>query len=589
MNHLKRDIADYLRFHLLAVSAGQSIEVIRGMSAWLGDPQSTDQHGQAQWSGIAGEFQEGRRQVQAMLAAADQRISQLRADARQEHATYIKLAADTTPPPVRLTGDVSAWSEEVLLEFGGSARLFPQLGDERLRSELLLKLFRRAQLQLSSQELEQPEPVDPLLERLGALTPQERQRIFGEWIRSAMPWVNARFSAEFTPAADQFKCFIGVGDVGAWRKMEAELRAAVPTGYFHGDLVSIVNTGFTGRAVCYIELSGYPMTVLRGLPTWRASYQIENPKIPTHLHFDATRFRHPISPSMDELNRLADDYEWYLQAIALGVIRRKADLGDREASFQPRGQYLFEVEPGSGEWLQIGNEYAIRSNGLPSYYREQVIAAVQARLAGMGPHQLALLAALMRHYQLRVYEPRLEVDETGAQLPSPSLPNITARRLYDQWIRRAANADPGLSPSQIETALSGIAQWTETVPGSAGDAYSWEVERPVDKRVILPDYLASDDRAAEVLQRKARAPSMPAPAGLNRYKLFLQGAQRGPYTQDELAQMAARGEIEAGTRVWDMRWNPKLDKWSTVGALPELAPLLGAAIPDPDDGVPDPE
>ncbi len=589
MNHLKRDIADYLRFHLLAVSAGQSIEVMRGMSAWLGDPQSTDQHGQAQWSGIAGEFQEGRRQVQAMLAAADQRISQLRADARQEHATYIKLAADTTPPPVRLTGDVSAWSEEVLLEFGGSARLFPQLGDERLRSELLLKLFRRAQLQLSSQELEQPEPVDPLLERLGALTPQERQRIFGEWIRSAMPWVNARFSAEFTPAADQFKCFIGVGDVGAWRKMEAELRAAVPTGYFHGDLVSIVNTGFTGRAVCYIELSGYPMTVLRGLPTWRASYQIENPKIPTHLHFDATRFRHPISPSMDELNRLADDYEWYLQAIALGVIRRKADLGDREASFQPRGQYLFEVEPGSGEWLQIGNEYAIRSNGLPSYYREQVIAAVQARLAGMGPHQLALLAALMRHYQLRVYEPRLEVDETGAQLPSPSLPNITARRLYDQWIRRAANADPGLSPSQIETALSGIAQWTETVPGSAGDAYSWEVERPVDKRVILPDYLASDDRAAEVLQRKARAPSMPAPAGLNRYKLFLQGAQRGPYTQDELAQMAARGEIEAGTRVWDMRWNPKLDKWSTVGALPELAPLLGAAIPDPDDGVPDPE
>ncbi|MBQ5963660.1 tubulin-like doman-containing protein [Massilia sp. ZL223] len=588
MNHLKRDIADYLRFHLLAVSAGQSIEVMRGMSAWLGDPQSTDEHGQAQWSGIAGEFQEGRRQVQAMLAAADQRISQLRADARQEHATYIKLAADTTPPPVRLTGDVSAWSEEVLLEFGGSARLFPQLGDERLRSELLLKLFRRAQLQLSSQELEQPEPVDPLLERLSALTPQERQRIFGEWIRSAMPWVNARFSAEFTPAADQFKCFIGVGDVSAWRKMEAELRAAVPTGYFHGDLVSIVNTGFNGRAVCYIELSGYPMTVLRGLPTWRASYQIENPKIPTHLHFDATRFRHPISPSMDELNRLADDYEWFLQAIALGVIRRKADLGDREASFQPRGQYLFEVEPGSGEWLQIGNEYAIRSNGLPSYYREQVIGAVQTRLAGMGPHQLALLAALMRHYQLRVYEPRLEVDETGAQLPSPSLPNITARRLYDQWIRRAANADPGLSPSQIETALSGIAQWTETVPGSASDAYSWEVERPVDKRVILPDYLASDDRAAEVLQRKA-VPPVVAPSGVNRYKLFLQGAQRGPYTQDELGQMAARGEIDAGTRVWDMRWNPKLDKWSTVGALPELAPLLGAAIPDPDDGVPDPE
>ncbi|MFC0253352.1 tubulin-like doman-containing protein [Massilia consociata] len=607
MNHLKRDIADYLRFHLLAVAAGQSIEVMRNMSAWLGDPQSTDEQGNAQWSGIAGEFQEGRRQVQAMLHAADQRISQLRADARQEHATYIKIASDVLPPPVRLTGDVSAWGEEVLLEFGGSARLFPQLGDERLRADLLLKLFRRAQLQLSSQELEQPEPVDPLLERLSSMSPQERQRVFAEWIRSAMPWVNARFSAEFTPAADQFKCFIGVGDVGAWRKMEAELRAAVPTGYFHGDLISIVNTGIAGRAVCYVELSGYPMTVLRGLPTWRASYQIENPKIPTHLHFDATRFRHPLSPSMDELNRLADDYEWFLQAIALGVIRRKPDLGDREASFQPRGQYLFEVEPGSGEWLQIGNEYAIRSNGLPPYYRDQVIASVRHRLANVGPHQLALLAALMRYYQLRVYEPRLEVDETGAQLPSPSLPNITARRLYDAWIRRAAALDPALSPSQIETALSSIAQWTETVPDSASDAYNWEVERPVDKRVILPEYLASDEHAAMVLGRRPAGatvadagagvgmapPAAPVPVMQPRYKLFLQGAQRGPYTIEEIAQQAARGEIDATTRAWNMAWNPKLDKWSTVGALPELAAVLGDAIPDPDDaggdGIPDPE
>ena len=296
-----------------------------------------------------------------------------------------------------------------------------------------------------------------------------------------MPWVNARFSAEFTPRADQFKCFIGVGDTQAWRRMEAELRAAAPTGSFHGDQVSIVNTGVAGRAVCYIELSGYPMTVLRGLPTWRTSYQIENPRIPTHLHFDATRFRHPISPSMDELNRLADDYEWFLQAIALGVVKRRPDLGDREASFQPRGQYLFEVEPGSGEWLQIGNEFAIRSNGLPPYYREQVIGAVRQRLTSIGPHQLLLLAALMRHYQLRVYEPRLEADETGAQ--------------------------------------------------------------------------------------------------------------RGPFTVAELAAQAARGEIERGTRVWDMRWDPKTGKWHSAGDVPALADLFGMAIPDPepDDAIPDPD
>jgi hypothetical protein len=585
MTHLKRDIADYLRFHLLAVAAGQAVEVMRGMSAWLGDPQSTDDNGQPVWTGIAGEFQEGRRCVQAMLGAVDQRIGQLRADAQHEHATYIKLASDVLPEPVKLTGDISAWSEEVLLEFGGSSRLFPQLGDDRLRASLLLKLFRRAQTQLTVEQIGGAEPPDPLLERLSAMSPQERQRIFNEWIKSAMPWINARFSAEFTPRADQFKCFIGVGDANAWRRMEAEIRAAVPTGSFHGDLVSIVNTGIAGKAVCYIELSGFPMTVLRGLPTWRTSYQIENPKIPTHLHFDSTRFRHPISPSMDELNRLADDYEWFLQANALGVIKRKPDLADREASFQPRGQYLFEVEPGSGEWLQIGNEFAIRSNGLPAYYRDQVIAAVQQKLAAMGSNQLTLLAALMRHYQHRVYEPKLEVDETGAQLPSPSLPNITAHRLYDQWLKRARAMSPALSPEQVDTATRTLMQWTELVPGSASDAYHWEVERVVDKRVIRPDYLASDERAAQ-----AFAAGVPAAApAMARFKLFLDGAQHGPYSVDDIARSIARGDVTPSTRVWNMQWNPKVDKWQHAGHMPELALLFQDTVPDPDDDIPDPE
>jgi hypothetical protein len=607
MAHLKRDIADYLRFHLLAVAAGQAVEVLRGMSAWLGETQSVDERGQAVWSGIAGEFQEGRRCVEAMLGAVDQRIVQLRADAGHEHATYMKLASEGLPEAVTLTGDISAWSEEVMLEFGGSARLFPQLGDEKLRSSLLLKLFRRAQTQLSADRLADgfadaaggtaAQVTDPLLERLLAMPATERQHIFNEWIRSAMPWVNARFSAEFTPNVDQFKCFIGVGDANAWKKLESEIRAAAPTGSFNGDLINIVNTGQGGKAVCYIELSGFPMTVLRGLPTWRTSYQIENPKIPTHLHFDATRFRHPIAPSMDELNRLADDYEIFLQAVALGVVRRKQDLADREALFQPRGQYLFEVEAGSGEWLQIGNEFAIRSNGLAPYYRERIIEAVRLRLATLGPRRLLLLAALMRHYQQRVYQARLEADETGAQLPSPSLPGITARRLSEAWLQRALAMDAGLSAAQLDIALDRLLSWTESVPDSAGDAYSWEVAQPLEKRVPLPAFLADEGLAAGVLQAAVTAPTHTALAGAA-YKTFVGGVQRGPYSADELGLRIARGEIDAATKVWNMRWVPRVDQWQAAGALAELAPLFqAAAIPDPDgdgaadragDGVPDP-
>jgi hypothetical protein len=74
-----------------------------------------------------------------------------------------------------------------------------------------------------------------------------------------------------------------------------------------------------------------------------------------------------------------------------------------------------------------------------------------------------------------------------------------------------------------------------------------------------------------------------------RYKLFVNGAQRGPYALDEVVQQLVRGEIDAGTRIWNMAWNPRQDKWKTVGEMPELASAFDAAIPDPDDGIPDPE
>jgi hypothetical protein len=302
---------------------------------------------------------------------------------------------------------------------------------------------------------------------------------------------------------------------------------------------------------------------------------------------------------MDELNRLADDYEWFLQAVATGVLKRKADLADREATFQPRGQYLFEVEHGSGEWLQVGNEFAIRSNGLPAFYREQIVTAVQQRLARVGPHQLVLLAALMRHYQQRVYQPKLEVDETGAELPSPSLPNITARRLHDEWLRRAAATatatDPGL-PALEDKALELLAQWSDVVPGSAHDAYPWEVQHAVDKRVPRPEFLASEATAAHLLAGAAPAATgvaaapaaMPA-AATSLYKVFVNRMQQGPYTVQELAERAARGEIDAATKVWDMRWVPHVDQWKAARELPQLAVLFAPAIPDPLDDIPDPE
>jgi hypothetical protein len=75
-----------------------------------------------------------------------------------------------------------------------------------------------------------------------------------------------------------------------------------------------------------------------------------------------------------------------------------------------------------------------------------------------------------------------------------------------------------------------------------------------------------------------------------RYKLFVGGVQRGPFALDDVVQQLTRGEIEPGTRIWNMQWNPRTDKWKTVADIPELMAAVDTAIPDPDDdGVPDPE
>ena len=200
---------------------------------------------------------------------------------------------------------------------------------------------------------------------------------------------------------------------------------------------------------------------------------------------------------------------------------------------------------------------------------------------------MALLATLMRHYQHRVYEPKLEVDETGAQLPSPSLPNITARRLYDEWLKRALAMNPALSFKQLDIAAGTMMQWTALVPDSASDAYAWEVERAVDKRVIKADYLASDEQAGAAFE--VRVPQVAVGLAPSRFKVFLSGAQQGPYSHDELALRIARGEVGPDTKVWSMQWNPKADKWKLAGDMPELADLFGEPVPDPDNDIPDPD
>ena len=303
------------------------------------------------------------------------------------------------------------WADESFKDFGGSKVLFPMLADAGDRARLLGKVKRMAerQIALAASDRESAAEDDPLMTALLHMSPVERHRRFVELLGRAMPWIDANLSRDYTPAADQYKCFIGVANpVGFERSFRAEIDTCVPT---HAGITSqqigIVNTGVAGRAVCFCELSGIPLTVLRGLESWRTSYRKETEKIPVHTHIDSTQFAHPLVPSMDELNALADDFKHYLLAVMLGVMTRSAQRT------LPAGQYQFMVE--RGDSLRMGNERAFRQNGLPVAYREQIVAQVNERLDAFDRTQIGTLAVLAGHYESRVYAPRVIPDETGAQ------------------------------------------------------------------------------------------------------------------------------------------------------------------------------
>src|SRR5450830_629319 len=117
---------------------------------------------------------------------------------------------------------------------------------------------------------------------------------------------------------------------------------------------------------------------------------------------------------------------------------------------------------------------------------------------------------------------------------------------------------------RFETAVASISQWTDTVPDSASDAYHWEVERAVDKRVVRPAVLNSEAAAAQALDagRASAADSTPI-----QFKLFIGGVQEGPFGIDQLAGRIARREVTAATQVWDMRQSPRTGSWQRAGEV----------------------
>ncbi len=608
MDHLRTEIANALKFHLRAKAAEESVTLMQELSDWLGRKVGVDAQGRAVWSGLVGELQAGREAVLAMLAQLQQANLILQQDLRKDHATLIVLPTSQAIQPMPGLSTLREWADEAFKDLGGSKVLFPMLGDAAQRSDILLKVKRMAERQLSLASASEGDAslADPLVEALDQLSPAERMDRFRKLLSCAMPWIDANLSGDFSVKADQYKCFIGVAQAEQFkRRYWSELEACIPSvaGITSAQL-QIVETGVPGRAVCYCELSGVPMTVLRGLEGWRTSYRKEAEKSPTHTHIDSTQFSHPIAPTTDEINRLAEDFKQFLLAVMLGVLSRSTQR------IVPPGQYQFAVA--RGDVRRIGNERAIRQNGLPASYREAIVSRVQERIDELDAVQTVALSALADYYENAVYTPKLVQDANGAQDVRKGFASAIAGEARRELRDRARRKGMGETDSNklTERLLDHLGDWSQVVPDSDSDAYDWEVREPGEDgqprlKFVLRSELFDAARLQALATGSSAAPTAAWPAGAAipgamppplmaapplmpaqsvpeyQYHLGVNGQQFGPYTTMQIVQMVQAGQIiPAQTKVW----RQGLASWSELLQFPELALLLlspAAATPPP--------
>lgn len=605
MEQLSTEIANGLKFHLRAKAAREAAQLMRDLSRWLGQKSGVDSTGQPVWNGLVGEFQAGRQAVLEMLDSLERSVDILRKDLRSEHATLIPLQATERPFAMPTAATLREWADEAFKDIGGSRALFPMLADADDRPALLRKVVNMAERQIALGSSENGEDAEPLIETLEQRSPTERQRLFSELLQRAMPWIDANLSRDFTPSADQFKCFVGVARADEFsRKFKIELETCLPAGIgITAAQIGIVETGIPGRAVCYTELSGIPLTVLRGLEAWRTSYRKEADKekpIPSHTHIDITRFSHPLAPSTDELNRLADDFRHYLLAIMLGILERN------KQRVVPAGQYQFAVA--RGDVRRIGNERAIRLNGLPANYRDQIVDRVNQALDELDAGQCCALAALADYYASAVYTAQLIELDTGAQDVRVGFASAIAsevrRQLDELAVRKGATPDELERSKRRLIEEEALRQWAEPVAESDADAYEWEVRAPLDtnhprlKFVMRQDAQARAGIAALLAGGQVNAataasfpaPGMappPPPGGIGfppppvqteqQYHLAISGQTYGPYSTSQVLKMLQERQLDPqATQIWRQGFAA----WITLAQCNELMPPA-AAMPPP--------
>lgn len=581
IGQLSEALALWITFHLQAVACREAEALLRDLSDWLGKKSGTDSNGEPIWKGFVGKLQEGRALVRSVMAEMNQEIAATEQAMKSAHATY-----EVIPPAVAISDQkvspeqAKSWAKETFDNYGGKRELFKRLESPASRAVLVGELRNVALRKLPE---DSKDKENPLFE---ALRLYERQHgdiagLFEKCLKRAMPWADANLSGQFTSNKDNYSIIIGVAKAAEFEKEFGDkFRKAIPTQTgITADKINkdFLESGIPGKLTCYIEFSGLPLTALRQLRNWRASYYREGKtKSPVHTHRDKTLFVHPVAPTSDELDQLAKDYQLFLQAIMLGVLKSRADTNEYEIKKR-------------GNRFSIGCERTIRMEGVViDHHRDIEEQLANALGKARSPYQLAALASLYDYYAQEVFKPRMEKEESGPERLSENIGYTLCQKLQNDMLKEfeaKAKAQKLDGPAILEHINEDLDAWTEIIRSSENDGYLHEVhEDRKAKRVVKPEFfepgwlegILSAVPPPPVPGTKVIPPGGSPPPGFRPYKVEINGKSSGPYDWIALYALANKGELNTTTRVW----RKPMAAWQSAGEIQELEPLLSFEEPE---------
>ncbi|MGB5158066.1 MAG: tubulin-like doman-containing protein [Desulfobacterales bacterium] len=567
----------YVRYHLYGAASREAAVLVHALSEALGKQQGTDADGNPIWGGFIGEMETGRALVRAIINDAEDQIARTNEAMKQGHAMYFILPA----PKSRLDGlellpraKARQWAEEAFQDFGGTEQLFSMLKKDEGRTELLSKLRNRALSLIGGVgEADEENPLFAALDQHPNLS-----QLFTDFLQRAMPWVAAKVEGYLKPQnpKDQYKCLIGVKDA---RKFNAKYGALLMSRLPTMTMMTAAEVGFVdidtpGKVVCYTELSGLPLPSLKALDQWYASYRSED-KIPVHTHRVTSTFVHARELTLDELASRADDFKLFVQAVALGVLKR-TDRGDDAGIYSVTRR---------GRIQAVGDEKKLRLVGIPEAYRPIIMEQVNGDLEQLtSEDQLATWVALLLYYSASVYpEANFRVDGTDDY--RKFLPTLMCEKVVEEWTRRLERkAGQGTVERLLRTATNAVRDCTDEIPGSTSDVYPYEVnakeiqpKRVLRREVLQPGWTLQQPGVAQPqigTQVSTGPPRLPQQVQIQLY-VALNGQQAGPFDINTLQQMVRSGQLTRDSLVWI----EGMTNWAAASTVAVIASVFGVVPP----------